>query len=73
MDNKLRIYFGEEKTKLTLFASKFKRKNIHKLNTKDEDIQIKQNFTVKYLGCLFDETMSGEVVALNVMNKLTTS
>ena len=73
MDNKLRIHFGKEKTKLTLFASKFKRKNIKKRNTKYEDIQIKQHFKVKYLGCLFEETMSGEAMALNVMNKLTTS
>ena len=28
VDNKLRIHFGEDKTKSILFASKFKRKNI---------------------------------------------
>ena len=60
MDNKLKIHFGEEKTKSTLFASKFKRKNIKKLNIRYGDIQIKQHSKVKHLGCLLDETMSGE-------------
>ena len=43
MDNKLKIHFGEEKTKSTLFASKFKRKNIKKLNIRYGDIQIKHS------------------------------
>ena len=34
VDNKLSIHFGEDKTKSILFASKFKNKNIKKLNTK---------------------------------------
>ena len=33
-------------------------------------LQIKQHSKVKYLGCLFDETMSGEVMPLNVVNKI---
>ena len=70
MDNKLSIHFGEVKTKSILFASKFKRKNIQKLNTKYGDIQIKQYSKVKYLGCFLDETMSGEAVALNVIYKI---
>ena len=32
VDNKLSIHFGEDKTKSILFASKFKKKNIKKLN-----------------------------------------
>ena len=52
-----------------LFASKFKRKNIKKkLLIKYGDIHIKQNSKAKYLGCLLDEIMSGEVMALNVKN-----
>ena len=58
VDNKLSIHFGEDKTKSILFASKFKNKNIKKLNIKYGDIQIKQHSKVKYLGCLMDETMS---------------
>ena len=57
VDNKLSIYFGEDKIKSILFASKFKRKNTKKLLIKYGDMQIKQHSKVKYLGCLLDETM----------------
>ena len=70
MHNKLSIHFGEDKTKSILFASKFKRKNIKNFHIKYRDIQIKQHFKVKYLGCLLDEIMSGEAMALNVVNKI---
>ena len=74
VDNKLSIHFGEGKTKSILFASKFKNKNIKKLNILKNlnmrDIQIKQNSKVKYLGCLMDEAMSGEAMALNVIHKI---
>ena len=70
MDNKLSIHFGEGKTKSIHFASKFKNKNIKQLNIKYGDIQIKQHSKVKYLGCLKDETMSGEAMALYVIHKI---
>ena len=70
VDNKPSIQFGEDKAKLILFASKFQRKNIKKLYIKYGNIQIKQHSKVKYLGCLLDETMSGEAMALNVVNKI---
>ena len=72
VDNKLSIHFGEDKTKSILFASKFKKKNTKKLHIKYGDIQIKQHSKVKYLGCLLDETMSGEAMTLNVVNKINT-
>ena len=70
MDNALSIHFGEGKIKSILFASKFKRKNLKKIHIKYGDIQIKQHSKVKYLGCFVDETMSGEAMALNVVNKI---
>ena len=42
-DNKLSIHFRKDKTKPILFVSKFKMRNIKKLNIKYEDIQIKQH------------------------------
>ena len=42
-DNKLCIFFGDDKTKSILFASKFKKKNIKELNIKYGDVQIKHN------------------------------
>ena len=70
VDNKLSIHFGDDKTKSILFATKFKIKKVRKLNIKYGDIQIKQHSKVKYLGCMLDETMSGETVALSVVNKI---
>ena len=70
VDNKLSIYFGEDKTKSILFTSKFKKKSIKKLNLKYGDMQIKHHSKVKYLGCLMDETMSGEAMALNIIHKI---
>ena len=70
VDNKLSIHFGEDKTKSIPFASKFKNKNIKKLNIKYGDIKIKQHSKVKYLGYLTDETMPGEAMALYVIHKI---
>ena len=66
----LSMHFSEDKTKSILFASTFKRKNIKKLQIKYGDMQIKQHSKVKYLGCLLDETMSGETVVLSIVNKI---
>ena len=70
VDNKLSIHFGDDKTKSILFASKFKIKKVRKLNMKYGNIQIKQHSKAKYLGCMLDETMSGETMALSVINKI---
>ena len=58
------------KPSLILFASKFKIKKVRKLNIKYGNIQIKQNSKGKYLRCMLDEIMSGEAMALSVINKI---
>ena len=70
VDNRLSIHFGEDKTKSILFASKRKIKRVPKLKIKYKNIQIKQHSKVTYLGCILDETMSGESMALKVINKI---
>ena len=70
VDNKLSIHFGEDKTKSIPFASKRRAKNIRQLNIKYKVINIKQHSEVTYLGCVLDETMSGEPMALKVINKI---
>ena len=70
VDNKLSIHFGVDKTKSIPFASKFKTKKVRKLNIKYGYIQIKQHSKVKYLGCMLDETMSRETMALSVIIKI---
>ena len=49
MDNKLNIYFGEDKTKSELFALNVKVKMKRKLNINYVDIEIKQPEKAVYL------------------------
>ena len=71
VNNRLSIPFSEDKTKSILFASKRKIKKVPKLKITYKNIQIKQHSKVTYLGCILDETMSGESMALKVINKVT--
>ena len=68
--NKLRIYFGEDKTKSILFASKRKIKSARKRNVKYKKIKTKQHLQVTYLGCVSDENLSGETMTLKALNKI---
>ena len=70
VDNKLSIHFGEDKTKSILFSTKNKVKRAGSLNIKYNNIEIKQHTKVTYLGCILDETLSGESMALHVINKV---
>ena len=70
VDNKLSIHFGEDKTKSILFSTKHKVKRAEALNIKYNGVEIKQHSKVKYLGCILDETLSGESMALHVLNKV---
>ena len=70
VDYILSIYFGEDKTESTLFASKRRAKNIRQLKIKYKNINIRQYLEVTYLGCMLEETMSGEPMALKVINKI---
>ena len=70
VDNKLSIHVGEDKTKCILFGSKLKLRNVEKLNIMYNGIEIKQYFKATYLGCLLDETMSGESMVLKTIKKI---
>ena len=69
VDNKFSIHFGEDKTKSILFRSKHKIKKSKPLNNQYNDIKRIQYFKVTYLGFIFDETLSGESMAIHVINK----
>ena len=70
-DNKLSIHFGEDKTKCILFDTKHHRLNkVSSLEIKYGEIHIKQYHTATYLCCLLEETLSGESMALKVINKI---
>ena len=70
VDNKLSIHFSEDKTKSILFASKRKIKKLQKLEIIYNNIRIKQHSRVTYLGCILEETMSGESMANKVIRKV---
>ena len=70
VDNKLSIHFGQDKTKSILFGTKHKLGNAKSLNIVYNGIEIKQHAKVKYLGCILDKSLSGESMALNVIDKI---
>ena len=72
VDNKFSIHFGEDKTKSILFAPLNKCKKLCKLNISYGSLKIKQYSEVTYLGCILDESLSGESMALNVVSKINT-
>ena len=70
LDNKLSIHFGDDKMKCILFASKNKIKKAVPLKINYKGIVIKQHSKVNYLGCIPDESLSGESMGLHVLKKL---
>ena len=70
VDNKLSMHFEQYKTKSILFGTKHKLRNAKSLNIVYNGIEIKQHAKVKYLGCILDESLSGESMALNVIDKI---
>ena len=70
VDNKLKIHFGEDKTKCILFGTKHALNKVSSLDAKYGEIHIKQYHTVACLGCLLDETLCGESMALKVISKI---
>ena len=70
VDNKLSIYFGENKTKSILFSTKNRKREIGTLDIQYGDVKIKQYSKVTYLGCELDKSLSGEAMTLKVINKI---
>ena len=70
VDEKLGINFDENDTKLIPFASKRRSKNVRQRNIRYNHIIIKQHSHVTYLGCMLGDSMSGDRVALKVLNKI---
>ena len=70
VDNKLNIHFGEDKTKYIRFGTKHRLNKVSSLEIKYGELHIKQYHTVKHLGCFLNETFSGELMGLKVINKI---
>ena len=70
VENNLSIHFGEDKTKYFLLNTKDRLNKVSNLDTRYDEIQLKQYHTVSFLGCLLDETLSGESMASTAANKI---
>ena len=70
VENKLSIHFGEDKTKLIVFGSQKRLKNLDQLDIRRGDIKIKQHTSVTYLGCELDQYLSGESMMTKVLGKI---
>ena len=71
VDNRLRVHFGEDKTKSILFFLKHRWKSIGQIDISYKDVKIKQYSKVTYLGCVLDECLTGESMAMQVCTKVT--
>ena len=69
--NKLSIHMGEDKTKSILFGTKLNIIRAKPLNIVYGNVKIKQYTKVTYLGCILDKSLSGESMALHVLNKIS--
>ena len=70
VDNTLGVHLGEHKTNSILFGTKFNIKRAEPLNIVYGNVKIKQYSEVTYPGCIFDEPLSGESLALYVFDKI---
>ena len=61
---------GQEKTKLMLFGTKHKLRNAKALNIVYNGTEFKQHTIVKYIWCILDQSLSGESMALNVIDQV---
>ena len=69
IDNKLRIHLGEDKSKSILFGTKLNIKRAKSLNIAYGKVKTKQYSKFPYLGCILDESLSGESMVLHVLYK----
>ena len=71
IDNKLSVYFVENKTISILFPPKHRSKSIGQIGISYKIVKIKQYSKVTYLGCVLDEYLTGEYIARQVCTKNT--
>ena len=70
IDKKLSTHRGKDKTRSILFGTNLNIKRAELLNIVYGNVKIKQYTKITYLGCILDESLSGESMALHVLNKI---
>ena len=71
VDNRLSVHFGEDKIKSILFPPKYRLKSIGQIDISYKVVKIKHFSKVTYLGCVLDECLTGESMAMQVHTKVT--
>ena len=64
------IVIGQDKTKSILYGTKHKLRNANALNIVYNGTEIKQYAIIQYPGCILDQSLSCESMALNVIDKV---
>ena len=70
IDNKLSIHLGEDTNNSILFGTKFNIKRAEPLNIVYGNVKIKQYAKVTSLVSILDESLSGESMALYILDKI---
>ena len=70
IDNKLSIHLGEDMTTSILFGNELNIKRAELLHIIYGNIKIKRYTKVTCLGCILDESLSGESMALHALHKI---
>ena len=70
VDNKLSVHSGEDKIKSIIFSPKHRLKSIGQIDILYKDVKIKQYSKVAYLGCVLDECLNRESMAMQVCTKV---
>ena len=73
INNKLSIYFGEDKTESIFFGTKFNIKRAEPLNNVYGNVKIQQYTNITHLGCILDEYLSGKSMVLHIVDKINSS
>ena len=71
VDKKLSVHFGEDKLKSILFSPKHRSKSTGQIDISYKDVEIKQYSRITYLGCVLDECLTGESMAMQVCTNVT--
>ena len=71
VDNKLSIHFSDDKITSIFISSKSKIKKASPLTIQYKGKKVKQYSKPTYLGCIFDEHLSGKSIATHVINRVS--
>ena len=71
VDNELSVHFDVDKINSVLFGTEFSKKTYTEIrNSVCNGVKMKLCIKVKYLGCVLDKNLPGDLLVLNVIYKV---